>query len=465
MRRRFLATLALVLLAAFAGPADAATLLKAPRGTVTVSAAGTTQAGATALAADNSYVTSGTGGVALPSAYTGQAVAACNATAAQILVYPVNGGSAAIGAMAANTPMALGPGLCQEFNATSTTAWVYGKGQCGSGAPGVFIVACYGAVGNGVADDTAGMQLAEYEAETYGGGTVLLPCGTYVTATGPVVINAANAKQPEWTGPCQPLTYGESPTSSKYSGAAINNNNLQTIAPVSVTFSNSGGNASVAWTAHGFAQNRPVFFMSQHASITASIGGGTTGTAGFGNVLERHGRSERFALGRRHPGRNRPAAEPDGRGPADRDSRLDGNLCRLATAHRARQHGRDHRLRPQRDARQRAREQPLLGLRADHERLRVVHDVHAAGRQLRQPRRLFVRGHHRGRLDLRRRFVHERGPEQSDPARRRHRWDWVRRRSEPDHRHLRELILHGHLFERSRSDHRTGGLVHDHREP
>jgi hypothetical protein len=159
-------------------------------------------------------------------------------------------------------------------------------------AVGVFNVAWFGATGNGVTDDTAAIQAAENAAEANGGGTLQFPCGNYLTTTGPIVINAASGLQPGWLGNCQPLTYGESAYSGHpYSGATIVGGNNQTVAPVAVTVT-SATPAVVTWTSHGFAQNRPVFFMAQAASVTATIAGNVmtvsavgSGTLGIGDML------------------------------------------------------------------------------------------------------------------------------------------------------------------------------------
>ena len=175
-----------------------------------VAAAGSTQAGATALAPNTIYaVTSGTGGVALPVAVAGSSNAVCNQTTAQILVYPVNGGSAALGPIAANSPLALGAHKCQTFAATSATVWLLTVGECGSvgsAAAGTYDILCYGAIGNGVVDDTAAIQAAINAAEltvaSYGGGSstaaseIVIPCGNFLVHTGPLIIGATSTLVP-----------------------------------------------------------------------------------------------------------------------------------------------------------------------------------------------------------------------------------------------------------------------------
>jgi len=57
----------------------------------TVSAAGTNQGTATAVTADNVFVTGGTGGIILPSATSGREISITNNTASSINVYPASG--------------------------------------------------------------------------------------------------------------------------------------------------------------------------------------------------------------------------------------------------------------------------------------------------------------------------------------------------------------------------------------
>jgi len=59
----------------------------------TVSAAGTNQGTATAVSADNVFVTGGTGGILLPSAVAGREISITNNTGSNITVYPASGHS------------------------------------------------------------------------------------------------------------------------------------------------------------------------------------------------------------------------------------------------------------------------------------------------------------------------------------------------------------------------------------
>lgn len=65
------------------------------------------------------------------------------------------------------------------------------------GQLGWFSVKSYGAVGDGVTDDTGAIQEAIDAAEAAGGGTVLFPAGTYRIATGLNVTHTGTAKQLE----------------------------------------------------------------------------------------------------------------------------------------------------------------------------------------------------------------------------------------------------------------------------
>jgi hypothetical protein len=91
----------------------------------TLSAAGTTQAGATAIPAATQLakVTGGTGGVALPVAVAGQLEAACNYSGASISVYPANGSGASINGGSANAAIPLANGVCDVLYAMSATDW------------------------------------------------------------------------------------------------------------------------------------------------------------------------------------------------------------------------------------------------------------------------------------------------------------------------------------------------------
>ena len=89
-----------------------------------ISAAGTTQATATAITTvDVNFVTSGTGGVALPAAVAGRRIAIINRTSAAINVYPVNAGDDTIDGAAANAAYVLQSGEYGEFDCSSATAW------------------------------------------------------------------------------------------------------------------------------------------------------------------------------------------------------------------------------------------------------------------------------------------------------------------------------------------------------
>lgn len=83
-----------------------------------VSAAGTSQSGATALTTVNSIVTTASAGqgVRLPLTPTVSAndrLHVANHTAVNLLVYPPSGGK--LGTASANVPAALGPGKCADF--------------------------------------------------------------------------------------------------------------------------------------------------------------------------------------------------------------------------------------------------------------------------------------------------------------------------------------------------------------
>jgi len=87
----------------------------------TLAAAGTTQGTATLLTADNCYVTSGTGGVILPTAVQGMEISITNDTAASIVVYPASG--AAIETLSANIGVTIPAYVTIALEAKSTTQW------------------------------------------------------------------------------------------------------------------------------------------------------------------------------------------------------------------------------------------------------------------------------------------------------------------------------------------------------
>lgn len=90
-----------------------------------VAAAGSTQAGATALAAQFNIVTSvpAGAGVALPAAVAGAWCKVRNSGANPLLVYPANGSGAAINAEAANAPIILQPNTTAYFEPSSAAQW------------------------------------------------------------------------------------------------------------------------------------------------------------------------------------------------------------------------------------------------------------------------------------------------------------------------------------------------------
>jgi hypothetical protein len=97
-----------------------------------VTAAGSSQAGATALTNqvnDVTTVAAGTG-VALPTAVAGQQVIVCDDGFNPLLVYPASGAS--IGALGANNPTSVVVGGCTRLVAMSSTAWRVGAAP---GAP------------------------------------------------------------------------------------------------------------------------------------------------------------------------------------------------------------------------------------------------------------------------------------------------------------------------------------------
>lgn len=96
------------------------------RSIATPAAAGSDQAGATALTVDQNNVTGadGTKGVALPAAVAGDEVVIVNTSASAALkVYPVNGGAAAINGLSANAAYLVLPGERCVFVAESATQW------------------------------------------------------------------------------------------------------------------------------------------------------------------------------------------------------------------------------------------------------------------------------------------------------------------------------------------------------
>lgn len=79
----------------------------------------------------------------------------------------------------------VGNGATLSAVGTALTLTVPGGGGGGGGGSSiVFNVRDYGAVGNGVADDTGSIQSAIAAASSAGGGIVVLPAGTYITSGG-----------------------------------------------------------------------------------------------------------------------------------------------------------------------------------------------------------------------------------------------------------------------------------------
>jgi hypothetical protein len=86
-----------------------------------VTAAGTTQATATALNKDENIVTSGTGGVQIQGATTGKIVVVINRTSSAINVYPASGHY--FDGLAINTPISLPANAFIELYGFSSTQW------------------------------------------------------------------------------------------------------------------------------------------------------------------------------------------------------------------------------------------------------------------------------------------------------------------------------------------------------
>lgn len=89
-----------------------------------VAGAGTTQATATALAAQYNRITSGAAlsGVVLPASMgIGDEIEVVNATTSNICVYPPSGGK--LNANSANVPMVMAPLRCHTFFCADGTSW------------------------------------------------------------------------------------------------------------------------------------------------------------------------------------------------------------------------------------------------------------------------------------------------------------------------------------------------------
>lgn len=87
----------------------------------TIVAAGSNQGTATAITADNTYISSGTGGVVLPTAIVGREISITNNTASAINVYP--GSGASIENSSVNIPTSLPAYATLGLAAKSTTNW------------------------------------------------------------------------------------------------------------------------------------------------------------------------------------------------------------------------------------------------------------------------------------------------------------------------------------------------------
>lgn len=86
-----------------------------------IAAAGSSQGTATSVTADNTYVTSGTGGVVLPTAVVGREISITNGTASAINVYPASGAS--IENASTNAAVSLPAYATIGLAAKSTTNW------------------------------------------------------------------------------------------------------------------------------------------------------------------------------------------------------------------------------------------------------------------------------------------------------------------------------------------------------
>lgn len=86
-----------------------------------VAAAGTAQGSATAIKSSLNVVTSGTGGVILPSGEVNDEVEVMNLTSAAITVYPPTGER--INALASNSGFLLAPNTAVKVKKFSTTRW------------------------------------------------------------------------------------------------------------------------------------------------------------------------------------------------------------------------------------------------------------------------------------------------------------------------------------------------------
>jgi hypothetical protein len=156
--------------------------------TSSITAAGSSQSGATPLSAGVSIVTSaGQGtGVALPTATAGQVQTVCNQGAHPLRVYPASGaaitpGNTTTALTGTGGYVALPAGNCRLFLAASNTAW-----QLLPTTPAnVFPVSDFGATGDGVTDDSSAIQAAINAA------AAVTPCGAVVFPSGVYLVNSA----------------------------------------------------------------------------------------------------------------------------------------------------------------------------------------------------------------------------------------------------------------------------------
>ena len=91
----------------------------------TFTAAGTTQATATAITCVNTYVTTATegqGAVLPASMQASDCCTVCNSTSVNIYVYPPSGGQ--LNGATANRPIVIGPQLAVSFTCVDGTDWI-----------------------------------------------------------------------------------------------------------------------------------------------------------------------------------------------------------------------------------------------------------------------------------------------------------------------------------------------------
>ena len=156
------------------------------RSSATVAAAGTVQANATLVTADNNYVNSGTGGVILPVPVVGREISITNSTAASINLFPSTGVS--LENSSVNVGVAIPAYATVAVVAKSTSNWWFQTPVYNAGNGMIITQAA-----NGTVSWSIGQAVGTGNSPTFNGLNVTTANATTLNVASIVGGNVANA--------------------------------------------------------------------------------------------------------------------------------------------------------------------------------------------------------------------------------------------------------------------------------